>query len=107
MALINFSSGMQQQLQNVPGFRIWYSRVDFARWLYPRKWNPAKAVFRRKDEKDRSVETVWSRLGWFGEQSHRFAACFSVAMCNDLPALRHRKTPHCNYSRNAPRRALG
>ncbi|GIY73260.1 hypothetical protein CEXT_5011 [Caerostris extrusa] len=42
-----------------------------------------------------------------GEQSHRFAACFSVAMCNDLPALRHRKTPHCNYSRNAPRRASG
>ncbi|GFS39524.1 hypothetical protein NPIL_208831 [Nephila pilipes] len=36
--------------------------VDFG-WKYPRKWNPAKDVFRRKDEKDRFVETVWSRLG--------------------------------------------
>ncbi|GFR08442.1 uncharacterized protein TNCT_454581 [Trichonephila clavata] len=53
--------------RNVPGFRgnssgIPGPEVDFG-WKYPRKWNLAKDVFRRKDEKDRFVETVWSRLG--------------------------------------------
>ncbi|GFS81204.1 hypothetical protein TNCV_1224361 [Trichonephila clavipes] len=51
--------------RNVPGFRgnssgIPRPEVDFG-WKYPRKWNLAKDVFRRKDEKDRFVETVWSR----------------------------------------------